>query len=195
MPTAVVLCLLFLTSSCIAQEHDEPRFPTKEEIQLVVTQAERAFDQFKSSVATEAELPTSNKDGSGVKKDQELIAMSVKVIDVLKAKPEAFNGLFGLFLLTTLDDASRNAALCVTSGIGDLAEMLSKQDVASGYRIAGITQKCTDVSAHLYTVSESVNELLVRNMQAQQSLNEKVVDGLTKCTAALDSVRKKNPAN
>jgi hypothetical protein len=187
MPTpAVVFCLLFLTSFCIAQEQkDEPKFPTNEEIQLVVTQAERAFDQYKASVVSEAELPTAKQDKSSMEKDQEVVRLSAKLLDALKKKPEAFNGLGGLLVLTTLDDASRNAALCANAGMLDIAKnILDKPDVNAANRMLAIVGKCTDVSSHLYTVSESVNALLVRNMDAQENLNAEALKSMNECTAA-----------
>lgn len=194
MPTAaVVFCLLFLTSFCIAQEQkDEPKFPTNEEIQLVLTQAERAFDQYKASVISEAELPTAKQDKSSLEKDQEVVRLSAKLLDALKKRPETFNGLGGLLLLTTLDDASRNAALCANAGTLDIAKnILDKPDVNAANRMLAIAGKCTDVSSHLYTVSESVNALLVRNMDAQANLNEEAMKTIDECRATLDSVRKK----
>jgi hypothetical protein len=118
--------------------------------------------------------------------------MSAKLLDALKKKPEAFNGLGGLLLLTTLDDASRNAALCASTGTLDIThEILSKvKNTNSAYRILAVAQKCIDVSLHLYTVSESVNALLVRTMEAQENLGQKAVETLDKCTAALRSAPK-----
>jgi hypothetical protein len=195
MPRVVILlCFVSVTSLCIAQQQESgPAFPTKEEIQLVVTQAERAFDQYKASVVSEADLPTAKQDKSGVEKDQQIIEMSARIINLLKQQPERFNGVFGLFLLTTLDDASRNAALCSGSGTLDIAKsLMDKPDVNAANRMLAISGKCTDVSSYLYTVSESVNALLVRNMDAQASLNEEAMKTINECRATLDSTRKKN---
>jgi hypothetical protein len=190
---AVLVCFALLTSFCNAQrQSDQPFFPTKQEIRLVVTQAERAFEQYKASVTTEADLPTLKTDKSGLENDEEVVRLSAKLLDTLKKKPEAFNGLGGLLLLTTLEGASRNAALCANTGMLDMAKnLLDKSDVNAANRMLTIAGKCTDVSSHLYTVSESVNALLVRNMDAQESLNAQVMRTIDECRATLDSTRKK----
>ena len=191
-----VSVLLVVSSVCVAKDESNPRnktFPTDEEIRLVVSQAERAFEQYKQSVEFEAELPAAKKDKSGLEKDRQIVEGSAELIDGLKKKPEVFNGLGGLLLLTTLDDASRNAALCVSSGMGDIGHELlqSKPDTSLGYRLLSVTQKCNDASVYLYTVSESVNALLVRTIEAQQELNEQAMETLNKCKAIVDEAAQK----
>jgi hypothetical protein len=195
MPTAaltlpVVLLSIFTFGQQPRDEHLD--FPKNEEVLLVLAQAERALDQYRLSVAAEAALPASKKDKTGVEKDQQLIELAAKLIDGLKKGPDKFNGLGGLLLLTTLDDASRNAALCANSGMGDIAqEILGKLDADSAYRILAITQKCSDVSLHLYTVSESVNALFVRTTEAQEELNQQAMETIERCTEALKNAEPK----
>jgi hypothetical protein len=192
--TACFGCFLLLSLSSFAQQNTkEPDFPTTEEIELVVTQAERAFEQYKLSVDAEATLPSVQKDKSALEKDRQVVGMSGKLIDGLKKKSDAFNGLGGLLLLTTLDDASRNAALCASGGMTDMTqEALSRLDAASLYRILAIAKTCSDVSLHLYTVSESVNALFVTFIEAQDTLSQQAVVALQGCSAILkDSAPKK----
>ncbi|HEX4486385.1 MAG TPA: hypothetical protein VH088_08980, partial [Terriglobales bacterium] len=89
------------------------------------------------------ELPTTKKDTSGIARDKELVAMSGTIIRVLKAQPEAFHGTMGLFLLTTLDDASRNAALCANTGTLDIVKGLLEPPKANeATRILATVQRC-----------------------------------------------------
>lgn len=187
----IVFILVFLSSLLSAQSAKLKEFPTDEEIRLVVSQAERAFADYKQAVALEASLPTAKKDRVNLDTDKQLVDMVPKLLDALKANPSRFNGLAGLLLLTTLDDASRNAALCSNSGMGDIAqELLSSHDVATIYRSMAISQKCVDVSGQLYTVSESVNALFVKAMEAQEELGEQATDALNKCAAAMKGATK-----
>lgn len=185
------LCFVIKSVCCAQETKPEKTFPTKEEIDLVVTQAERAFEQYKQSVDSEAGLPSAMKDNSGVEKDKQIVETAGQLISGLRKNPDVFYGLGGLLLLTTLDDASRNAALCGTSGMGDIgSELLQpKPNATLGYRLLSITQKCNDVSAHLYTVSESVSALLVRTVEAQSELNAKVMDTLNVCSAAMKNAK------
>jgi hypothetical protein len=188
----VFVFVLSVLSFAQLQDKQKAGFPSNEEIQLVLTQAERAFDQYKLSVAAESELPSSKKDPSALEKDRQLVEMYPKLIDPLKKNPSAFNGLGGLLLLTTLDDASRNAALCASSGMTDVSlEAISKMDSTVAYRILAVTKSCIDVSSHLYTVSESVNALFVRYMEAQEDLGQQALEALNRCGAALKSAAPK----
>ncbi len=99
------------------QKAREPEFPTTEEIKLVVTQSERSIEEYRQSVVLEAELVSTKEDPSGVRKDQRVIESATRLIAALKKNPEGFHGLGGLLLLSLLDDASRNAALCSSAGM------------------------------------------------------------------------------
>lgn len=188
MTGRMIVSALFLSvTTCIAQTQASADFPSTDEIQLVVTQAERSFAEYKTSVDQEAELPSAKNDPSGVEKDRALLAMASKIIEGLKKKPDVFNSVGGLLLLTTLDDASRNAALCSSSGISDIGELLESNtgNAARGYQILSTAQACISVSTQLYTVSESVSALLGRSMEAQNALNDKALETVNKCKAII----------
>ncbi len=182
MRPVLVLILCVANVSFAQQKPSQPEFPTKEEIVLVVTQAERAFDQYKNSVAMEANLEGSKLEPSGFKKDQEVVVMSHKLIVALKQNPDGFHGVGGLLLLSVLDDASRNAALCSSSGSAEIVKgLIDHFEAKEAYRIMTIIQSCSAVSAHLYTVSESVNELMVKELEAQEDLNTKAMELANRC--------------
>jgi hypothetical protein len=189
-------CLLLLTVPCVSQQQkakDEPDFPKTEEIQLVVTQAERALDQYKQSITMEAELPSSKRDPSAVEKDREIFDSTSRLIAALKTDPERFHGLGGLLLLSSLDDASRNAALCSgTAGDDSTQAVMTNSDIRSARDWLHIGLSCVDVSSHLYTVSESVHALLVREMKAQQILNQQAMELANRCNAVIKNMPPKN---
>jgi hypothetical protein len=109
--------------------------------------------------------------------------MSHKLIIGLKERPERFNGLGGLLLLSALDDASRNAALCSSAGSAEITKgLIDHFDPKDAYPIITVIQTCTDVSMHLYSVSESVHALMVRALEAQQDLNDQAMEIVNKCT-------------
>jgi hypothetical protein len=187
--------VLFLASCCTAQEKTEktPEFPNIEEIQLVVTQSERVFEQYKQAVTTEAELPTSKTNPSMIEKDRGVYDMATKLIASLKAHPQGFHGVGGPLLLSSLDDASRNAALCSGAAYNDTMDaLMTKSDVHSAKDWIHVGLSCVDVSGYLYTVSESVQAMLVRDMQAQQMLNQRAGETINTCTAALKKCSQSN---
>jgi hypothetical protein len=177
-----LIALLLSSVPSFAQQKAEVEFPTKEEITLVVTQAERAFDQYKNSVTMEQTLQSSKQDPSSLKKDEEVVEMSHKLVVALKEHPERFHGLGGLLLLSTLDDASRNAALCSSAGSAEIAKgLIDHFEAKDAYRIMTVIQNCSDVSTHLYTVSESVHALMVKELEAQADLNNQSMELANKC--------------
>jgi hypothetical protein len=201
MRLLVPLALLLTSVSFAQQQQTGAEFPKTDEINLVVTQAERAFDQYKNSVVMEQNLESSRRDSESLKKDQELVEMSHKLVVALKGHPDGFNGVGGLLLLSTLDDASRNAALCSSSGAAEIAKKLidhinhvdhaDHMDINAANQIMLVIQNCSDVSMHLYTVSESVHALMVRELDAQQDLNQQAMDMVTKCNEAMKPQPKK----
>jgi hypothetical protein len=127
-------------------------------------------------------LPSFQKDSSAPDKDLEVFDTTIKLIATLKTHPDGFHGLGGLLLLSSLDDASRNAALCSGTAYNDAMQAVmasSDVNVARNYLHIGVS--CLDSSGHLYTVSESVQELLVREAKAQQLLNKQVMAFADKC--------------
>jgi len=189
----LAVCMLLSVSATQQQESKEPDFPTTDEIQLVVTQSERSIEQYRQSVVLEAELVSAKEDPSGVRKDQELIESATKLIAALKKNPEGFHVLGGLLLLSLLDDASRNAALCSNTGMAEITQgLIAKPDANTAYRILNISNGCIAASTHLYTVSESVEAMLEREMKAQQNLNEKAMNVAKKCTGVLKQMTPKD---
>jgi hypothetical protein len=62
---------------------------------------------------------------------------------------------------------------------------MSKSDVHSAENWMHVGLSCINISGYLYTVSESVQALLVRDLKAQQMLNESATETVNSCTAAL----------
>lgn len=188
----MLLCVPLLAVFSMAQQEKEktPEFPSTEEIDLAVTQSERSFEQYKQAVTMEADLPSSKQNPSVIEKDRNVYDMATKLIAAMKVHPQSFHGLGGLLLLSSLDDASRNALVCSSSAYSDaMTELMTASDshtaIASAKDWIQVGLSCIDVSGHLYTVSESVHALLVREMEAQQLLNQSAEQTLNQCTAAL----------
>jgi hypothetical protein len=192
MARVLKLTLVFgLSILCVSlraqeQKKKEAEFPNNEEIRLVVIQSERAFEQYGITVTMEEQLPSAKNNPSFVEKDRQVYDMASKLIAALKINPDAFHGPGGLLLLTSLDDASRNAALCSGTAYNDsMQTLMASSDVHRATDSLNVGLNCAETSGHIYTVSESVNALLLREMEAQQSLNRDAGEALDRCTAAL----------
>jgi hypothetical protein len=185
--TFLLLCHVCLTAQC-QESAKEENFPKSDEIQLVLSQSERAFEQYDRSIKLEAGLPSALEDSSMLEKDRQIVNLAGRLISGLKRNPDAFHGVGGLLLLGALDDASRNAALCFGTAFADIGNGLLAAkglDRAKAYELMHIGQACQDVSVQLYTISENVHALMVRELEGQQILSGKAVDALNQCVAVV----------
>src|SRR5262249_3145329 len=110
----ILLSVLFALVVAAHTQQSEKQFPTEQQINLVLPQAERAFDSYESTLQLEAQLVGGPE---SVAKDRQVLKMVRKVLGDLKKEPsKAFNSPIGFLLVTGLDDASRNMALCMGQG-------------------------------------------------------------------------------
>lgn len=190
----LLILVLLLSLPAFSQENKEPNFPTTEEIQLVVSQAERAFDQYDNTVTLEAALSSMKLNKSGLEKDRQVSEMSRKLINALKKNLDGFHGLGGFLLLSSLDDASRNLSLCSASAFAEVSTGLMSEkglDRDKAYELLHIAQACQDSSVQLYTISENVHALMVRELDGQQTTNNRAMEAINACTAALKQKQQK----
>jgi hypothetical protein len=183
---AVLLFGIYAFSETPQKESADANFATRREIELVVAQSERAIEGYKKSIEMEKMISANKQNPVDVRTDTEALEEGQKLISMLKKNPESFHVLGGLVLLSTLDDMSRNAALCSSSGYAQIVTaMAEKADSAVGYQMLAVIQSCIGASQELYTVSESVQALLVRGIKAQQNLNGKMMQTIDNCTSIL----------
>ena len=188
----LLLCQACTTVHC-QEKTKEPNFPKTDEIQLVLSQAERAFEQYGRSLKLEAGLPSITKGSDALEKDHQIVDLGSKLIVGLKKNPNAFHGLGGFLLLGALDDASRNAALCSGTAFADISNgLLSEKglDRAKAYELMHVGQACQDASVQLYTISENLHALMIRELEGQEIVTGQAVDALNQCAAALNKAKK-----
>jgi hypothetical protein len=191
----LLFCSMLASAQAAANKPEEPNFPTTEEIQLVTGQAERAFSMYKELLNRQETLGLAALSGKeSLARERKLIELSGTLLSALKADPNKFHGLGSLLLLSGLDDASRNAALCSGQGMAKaFAGLIDKQDDKKAHELLHVAQSCADLSAHLYTVSESVHALLVREIEGQQLLGDRAVEVINKCMANANLAPKQKP--
>ena len=189
MPSLRCLCalLLFAALSANGQSKDKDKdvnFPTDEEIRLVLTQADRAIDQYKPLIDQEQQML--GKEGAeAVSKDKEVVNGIELAIKSFGKNPQAFNGPLGFSFFEWLDDASRNAVLCSTNAVNKAFESLLNGDKDAATSRLHLSQSCTDVSTLLYTVSENAGALYTRYVQSEEKLAEKGAEVAQKCAEVL----------
>ena len=175
----IVLCALS-TSPVLASAQKPASAPTKEEIELLLTQTERGMEQYTNLVQQADKLFRGFPD-SDLETDKKLIGFWKDVDKTLRADPEKFDSRAGFDLLVMIDDASRNAAL-----IGTSAAKLTSQEIIAGKLqnadlLVTLMQNASSTSTLLYTVSENCNALYLRYLSFVEVFVGKALDIMDKC--------------
>ncbi len=183
-PCVSALVLLNIGSVFMANAQTGKTFPTGDEINLVITQTERAMQQYKPLIDQE-EMQLEKIDKDSIARDREVVDALETAIKGLKGKPQAFNGPLGFNFFEWLDDATRNALLCATAAStqGALQMMAGNREKANS--LLHLAQSCADVSTLIYTVSENAGALYQRYVSGEEQLAIQSVDMLGKCTDIL----------
>lgn len=97
-------------------------------------------------------------------------------------------------LLSSLDDASRNAVVCANLADADIIDRLAAGHQMNDGAISAMVQiveTCGYASAQLNTVSENVHALMVREMDALTLQTRQAMAVLEKCNALVTKQRAK----
>ncbi len=188
---SLLLCLL--SSLLTAQvKNSAPTFPTVADINSLMTQTERAMNFYESAIKIE-EVELGKE--AGARRDREVLNDVRTLLSKFKIDPGSFNSPFGFLLISDLDDASRNMAVCMSQGgIKIATERLNSTDLEASIRQLHLAQTCLDVSNLTYTVSESATALYRNYLLANALLQDKARISLEKCAVIINSkVVPRNP--
>lgn len=186
---AFALILLVMGLVVPAHAQDEKPLPTDDEINLLLTQADRAMQQYKPLINQE-ELQLGKAGAEAIAKDREVVQRVEMTVQSLKKKPQGFNSPAGFVLSEWLDDASRNAMVCSTTSSLQSTGLLMGGEIEKATELIHLAQSCMDVSTLIYTVSENAGALYLRYTEAEQQLAEKAVSMAQKCTDVLKKLDK-----
>jgi hypothetical protein len=179
------LLLVFLLSVSVPlRAQDEKTFPTDTEIQLLLTQADRAIQQYKPLIDQE-EIQFGKSGAEAVAKDRQVVQGIEMAVQTLQKKPQGFNSPAGFAFFEWLDDASRNAMVCSTSLMTQATVSLMAGEISKATELIHLGQSCMDVSSLIYTVSENAGALYERYVNAEEQLAQKDFDTSQKCFEAL----------
>lgn len=180
----ILVCIIPLSCSTSRCQDKEPTFPTDEEIKLVLTQTNRAIEQYKPLIDMEEKLL--GKPGTeAVINDRDVVRSLELALRGFGKNPKAFNSSLGFGFFEWLDDASRNAALCSSNAMSDAVTsglLGEKERVDSDIQLS---QSCINVSTLFYTVSENAGALYTRYLQGVEKLAAEGAKVAQECGKAL----------
>jgi hypothetical protein len=179
--TVLVLSVGF---AVLAKAQTEKTFPTDTEINLVLTQTERAIQQYKPLIDQE-EVQLGQSGADTIAHDRQVVNGLEMAVKVFKGKPQGFNGPLGFAFFEWLDDATRNAALCAGGSADQAMTQLLAGNTDRADFLLHLGHACADVSTLIYTISENAGSLYQRYVEAEQELAEQAADVAQKCTDIL----------
>lgn len=180
----VLAVLLLVTFVPTGRAQDKTTFPTDDEIQLLLTQTDRAMQQYKPLIDQE-ELQLGKRSAEAVVKDRQVIQAMETVVQALMKQPQGFNSPAGFALFEWLDDATRNALLCSQTAMSQSTMLMMNGNARDALPFMHLSQSCMDASNLIYTVSENAGSLYDRYVKAEQDLATRSVSVAQKCTDAL----------
>src|ERR1700730_10308185 len=188
MPSFLRYILVFcvVASWCAGSrgQRAEPSFPNDDEIKLVVTQAERAVQQYKPMLDTEAKV-LDEKGKDVVAKDRQVVLAIETGNKAFNHNPQAFNGPLGFAYFEWLHVGSRNAVLCAANASLEVSASIRAGEKDKAELEMQLSQNCMDVSTLLYTVSKNVGALYARYTESEENLANKGFRVATECAEAL----------
>jgi hypothetical protein len=178
------LILLAIGFSVTANAQTKKTFPTDDEINLVLTQTERAIQQYKPLIEQE-EIQMGKSYTDAAANDRNVVNSLEMAVKAFKGKPQAFNGPLGFAFFEWLDDAGRNAVLCASgAGTQAMTEMMAG-NMSKASSLIDLGRSCQDVSTLLYTVSENAGSLYLRYVESEQQLAAHGAEVAGKCADIL----------
>jgi hypothetical protein len=165
----------------------DKKFPTDDEINLLLTQTDRAVQQY-NVVIDQEEIQMGKSYAKAVARDRQVVNGLETAVKAFKAHPQAFNGPLGFAFFEWLDDADRNALLLGSGALAQATTNMRAGDTDAEIKannLIHLFQMCTDASSLLYTVSENVGSLYQRYVEAENQTAVKGLETVQKCMEAL----------
>lgn len=183
----VIVALVLVTPS--QAQDDKTDFAPTDQVNLMLTQAKRAFVTYAASLKDEQLLVGS---AEMLVADRQVLADAQKLLDFLEKKPELFNSPVGFQLVIDLDDASRNAAICM--GQAGIESSTAQRDghVDSALAKLNVAQSCMSASALLHTVSESASALYEKYVLASDKLLRDAVQTAETCDRTMRELKRRS---
>ena len=176
-----LLALSCLSGVCMAQE---PHFPTDDEINLLLTQTERAVGQYKPLLDQEKSL-FGEKGIEAVAKDWEVVHGLETAIKGFRKNPQAFNSKLGFAFFEWIDDADRNTLLCASGASTEAVTLMLDGKTDKALSLAQLSKSCMDMSSLIYTVGENAGALYARYVASVEALAKQGSEVAQKCADIL----------
>jgi hypothetical protein len=185
---ACVFLVLILGFAIMAEAQVEKAFPTEEEIDLLMAQADRAMQRYKP-LLDEQETEIGKSVAPEIARDRQSAGTLELVLKSLQSQHSRFNGLQGFTFLESLHEVERNLLRCVnTASSGSTGYMIAGiRDKAAD--LLGLSQHCQDLSLLVYTINENAVTLYQHFIEAEDQWAAHSSQEARQCENALEKIR------
>lgn len=178
---ALLTLLSALLTGNVLGQTNPPASPTDEEVQLLLTQTERAMDQYAVLIQQEDKLLAGAPDVDTTT-DKKLVGFWKTIDKLLRKNPGNFNSRAGFDLLILIDDAARNASLAATSAAKMTSQEIIDRNTAKAELLVTLMQNAASASTLLYTVSENCTALYQKYLGFMEAFTAKALTVMDSCT-------------
>lgn len=180
--SALVLLAISVSAAANAQANaqTETPFPTNADINLVLTQADRAIQQYKPLI-DQQEILIGKSTTDAVANDHQVVNTLEMAVKAFKGKPQGFNGPLGFAFFEWLDDAGRNALLCGSGAATQAAVQMMDGNQDKATSLLHLARSCSDAATLIYTVSENAGSLYQKYVEAEVRLAAHGAEAAEKC--------------
>jgi hypothetical protein len=183
-----MLIVFLLGFAPVSHAQDKTTFPTDDEIQLLLTQADRAIQQYEPLIDQE-EQRLGKRGAENIATDRQVVKAIKLAIETFRKQPQGLNSSIGFAFFEWLDDASRNALMCSQTAMSQSAVLAMVGQTENALKLVHFSDACLDASTLIYTVSENAGSLYTRYVTSEEGLANTGVSVSQQCAAALKKLQ------
>ncbi len=185
------MAVLLSIGLTVANAQTEKALATDDEINLVLQQTDMVAQESEPIIDQEETL-MGKSSADAVAKDRQAVSTLEMEVKALKKHPQGFNSPLGFALLESLNDASRNLALCASYASSQVGVLIINRDTENAHSLLQLAQSCGDNSALIYMVSQNADLLYQRYLDVADHALLMGAEALKECT---ESVAKNCPSS
>jgi len=188
LSSSLLLVIITVSSCWVARAQVEKTFPTNDEINLVLTQMDRALERYRP-LLDDQETQIGQSVISQVAEGRRLSSSLAEAIKTIKPRPFAFNGPAGFTLLQSLTAIDRNVLQCEVAASSQSAGYMLAGKPDTSDTLMHLSQSCTDLSTLIFTISEQASSLFKRYVTTEDQQSAQIREEARRCENDLEKIK------
>jgi hypothetical protein len=191
VPKSLLFLTVFLVCAVSLSAQTTPEFPTTNEINTLMQQANLAMKQYQ--VAMLDETAKIGKDTDSQENEKHALENWQFIVSVVKPKPDNFNSGVGFMVVDQLNTAYQNALACEVNAQINLGAAVVLKDDNHQNAAKDMSNECMNAAQLLAIVKVSATNLYTKYLQAHKVVYEQSFSTAVTCNEALKKVTANKP--